>query len=47
MIDRLDLTLLMPVKPGSAVFNGGTYQPAIHANRTQASAGRHVQVTLQ
>jgi ribulose-phosphate 3-epimerase len=32
---------------GSAIFNGGRYQQAIHAIRTQASAGRHARVTLQ
>ena len=32
---------------GSAIFNGGRYQQAIHAIRLQASAGRHARVTLQ
>jgi len=32
---------------GSAIFNGGRYQQAIHAIRMQASAGRHARVTLQ
>ena len=32
---------------GSAIFNGGRYQQAIHALRQQASAGRHSRVTLQ
>ena len=32
---------------GSAVFNGGKYQQAIHAIRTQASAGRHARAVLQ
>ena len=32
---------------GSAVFNGGKYQQAIHAIRAQASAGRQARVTLQ
>jgi ribulose-phosphate 3-epimerase len=32
---------------GSAIFNGGRYEQAIHAIRTQASAGRHARVTLQ
>jgi ribulose-phosphate 3-epimerase len=32
---------------GSAIFNGGRYQQAIHAIRTNASAGRHARVTLQ
>ena len=32
---------------GSAIFNGGRYQQAIHAIRQQASCGRHARVTLQ
>ena len=32
---------------GSAIFNGGQYRQAIHAIRTQASAGRQARVTLQ
>ena len=32
---------------GSAIFNGGRYQQAIHAIRTNASSGRHARVTLQ
>ena len=32
---------------GSAVFTGGRYQQAIHAIRTQASAGRHARAVLQ
>ena len=32
---------------GSAVFNGGKYQQAIHAIRSQASAGQHARVALQ
>ena len=32
---------------GSAIFNGGRYQQAIHAIRVQAAAGRHARVTLQ
>ena len=32
---------------GSAVFNGGKYQQAIQAIRSQASAGRHARVALQ
>ncbi len=32
---------------GSAIFNGGRYQEAIHEIRQQASAGRHARVTLQ
>ncbi len=32
---------------GSAIFNGGRYQQAIHAIRSNASAGRHARVTLQ
>ena len=32
---------------GSAIFNGGQYRQAIHAIRTQASAGRQSRVTLQ
>jgi ribulose-phosphate 3-epimerase len=32
---------------GSAIFNGGRYQQAIHAIRTQASAGRHARATPQ
>ena len=32
---------------GSAIFNGGGYQRAIHTIRTNASAGRHARVSLQ
>ena len=32
---------------GSAIFNGGQYRQAIHAIRTQASAGRQARVTWQ
>ncbi len=32
---------------GSAIFNGGRYQQAIHAIRQRAAAGRHARVTLQ
>ena len=32
---------------GSAIFNGGRYQQAIHAIRTQASAGRDARAALQ
>ena len=32
---------------GSAVFNGGKYQQAIHAIRSRASAGQHARVALQ
>ena len=32
---------------GSAIFNGGRYQQAIHAIRTQASAGRDARFTPQ
>ena len=32
---------------GSAIFNGGRYQQAIHAIRMQALAGCHARVTLQ
>jgi len=32
---------------GSAIFNGGRYQQAIHTIRQQASAGRRARVTLQ
>ena len=32
---------------GSAVFNGGKYQQAIQAIRSQASAGQHARVALQ
>ena len=32
---------------GSAIFNGGRYQQAIHAIRMQALTGRHARVTLQ
>ena len=31
---------------GSAIFNGGRYQQAIHTIRTNAAAGRHARVTL-
>ena len=32
---------------GSSIFNGGQYRQAIHAIRTQASAGRQARVTWQ